>query len=104
MPISQFIISRAHFVINIASHKIIIGLVSKGTLCFSSVAFSNECPRRQRFYVSNIIALSQCFPSGLSEVRGAHDDEQQSVQPGARREARIAGHAQMPQIKITRLS
>ena len=27
---------------------------------------------------------------GLNEVRGAHDDKQQSAQPGARREARVA--------------
>ena len=31
--------------------------------------------------------------SGLNEVRGAHDDEQQSAWPGARREARAAGCA-----------
>ena len=30
---------------------------------------------------------------GLNEVRGAHDDEQQSVRPGARREARAGGRA-----------
>ena len=48
----------------------------------------------------------------LNEVRGAHDDEQQSAQPGARREARAAGRekahvatcVQTPRIKITQLS
>ena len=29
----------------------------------------------------------------LNEVRGAHDDEQQSARLGERREARAAGHA-----------
>ena len=33
----------------------------------------------------------QCFPSGLNEARGAHDEEQQSARSGgARREARAA--------------
>ena len=31
--------------------------------------------------------------SGLNEVLGAHNDEQQSVRPGAHREARAAGRA-----------
>ena len=35
---------------------------------------------------------------GLNEVRGAHDDEQQSARPGARREARIWTCVQTPQI------
>ena len=30
---------------------------------------------------------------GLNEVRGAHDDKQQSARPGARREARAAERA-----------
>ena len=43
------------------------------------------------FFNCNIICIS--VSPGLNEVRGAHDDEQQSVRLGARREARAAGRA-----------
>ena len=37
------------------------------------------------------IIVYRSVSSGLNEVRCAHDDEQQSARPGARREARAAG-------------
>ena len=38
---------------------------------------------------------SSVVSPGLNEVRGAHDDEQQSARPGARREARAARRASL---------
>ena len=40
-------------------------------------------------YQQTIFSVSR----GLNEVRGGHDDEQQSARPGARREARVVRRA-----------
>ena len=43
-------------------------------------------------HAGQVILLISVSP-GLNEVRGAHDDEQQSARPGARSEARAVGRA-----------
>ena len=48
----------------------------------------NQCAQK-RF----IFGPTSRVSPGLNGVRGAHGDEQQSLQPGARREARGTGRA-----------
>ena len=56
--------------------------------CFSI----RPVPRPAPWYpvICETVAIFTVSP-GLNEVRGAHDDEQQSAWPDARREARAAG-------------
>ena len=49
--------------------------------------FSAEC--NILYIYINIYSVSP----GLNEVRGAHDDEQQSARPGARRKTRVVRRA-----------